>query len=356
MGLIASGFRLSASSPMRVLGAPLAGVVDRANWNNPGSSRNMWCGDAGISSAQGIPSGHRHPSSWVMAPKPGGVASRGEIDGEGALTGAIAGGLYGEASLTGDGDLAATVSALAQAATTLAGTGDLTGAIEALALASAALSGSGDLSATIGALADIAAAMSGSGDVTGAMSLIALAAATLSGSGDLTGAAGAIVAATAALSGSGDLSADVVGTLAAAATLAGSGDLAGAVSALAHAVAAITGAGDLAGAPGALGHIGATISSEGELLTTGNVAAAVWNAVAASFVGAGTMGEALNTAGSGGLSPTQATMLLELYRLAGLDPTLPLVVTATTREVDDGSDIAQTVVEAPAGTITVTRT
>lgn len=362
MALIGNGFRL-LSNPARVMTSGLtAQSLQRSNWNRPGESRNIWAGEAtvvaGVSIADrdSIPSGTRPPASWVLSPKAGGLASRGEIDGAGDLDGAIAGGLGAVAALTGDGDLAATISALAQSATTLAGAGDLAGAIDALALASATLDGSGDISATIGALAAIAAAMSGSGDVTGALSLIALAAATLSGSGDLEGSAGAIVAAAAALSGSGNLSADVVGTLAAAATLAGSGDLAGAVSALAHAVAAITGAGDLTGAPGALGHIGATITSEGELLTTGNVAAAVWNAVAASFVGAGTMGEALNTAGSGGLSPTQATMLLELYRLAGLDPTLPLVVTATTREVDDGSDIAQTVVEAPAGTITVTRT
>lgn len=46
-------------------------------------------------------------------------------------------------------------------------------------------------------------------------------------------------------------------------------------------------------------------------------------------------------------------LLLELYRLAGLDPTKPLVVTATTR--DAGAGISQTIAEAPAGTITVTR-
>jgi hypothetical protein len=32
-----------------------------------------------------------------------------------------------------------------------------------------------------------------------------------------------------------------------------------------------------------------------------------------------------------GLTPTQATMLLEMYRLMGLDPTRPLVVTQTQR-------------------------
>jgi hypothetical protein len=45
------------------------------------------------------------------------------------------------------------------------------------------------------------------------------------------------------------------------------------------------------------------------------------------------------TSGSG-LSTDQSTMLLEMYKLLGLDPTKPLVVTPTTRKVPaDGSDI-----------------
>lgn len=55
-----------------------------------------------------------------------------------------------------------------------------------------------------------------------------------------------------------------------------------------------------------------------------------------------------------GLSAGQVTMLTELYRLAGLDATRPLVVTETTR--DAGAEIEQTIAESPPGTITVTRT
>lgn len=277
MTLIGNGVRLSHASPMRVLGAALAGVVDRPNWGMPGASRNLWAGDAGASNVQAIPSGARPPASWVISPKSGGIASRNEMAGEGLVSAAnLAGGLYGEATIAGAGDLACTMNLVVQAVATIAGTGTL--------------------------------------------------------------------------------SADVVGSLALSASLAGTGDLVGSLLALADAVATLNGSGSLAGTPYATGGLSAAITSEGELLTTGNVAAAVWNAVAASFVTAGSMGEALNTAGSGGLSPTQATMLLELYRLAGLDPTLPLVVTATTRRVPaDGSEIDQTVAEAPAGTITVER-
>ena len=44
---------------------------------------------------------------------------------------------------------------------------------------------------------------------------------------------------------------------------------------------------------------------------------------------------------TGALSPTQATMLLEMYNLLGLDPTIPLVVTKTGRFA--GPDITQSI-------------
>jgi hypothetical protein len=55
------------------------------------------------------------------------------------------------------------------------------------------------------------------------------------------------------------------------------------------------------------------------------------------------------------LSPTQETMLLEMYRLLGLDPTRPLVVSPASRRVPaNGADIDQTVQEVN-GVVTVTR-
>lgn len=57
-----------------------------------------------------------------------------------------------------------------------------------------------------------------------------------------------------------------------------------------------------------------------------------------------------NTA-SGSLTPVQATMLLEMYNLLGLDPTLPLIVSPTAR---DAGDISQTIVKV-GDTVTVTR-
>ena len=126
--------------------------------------------------------------------------------------------------------------------------------------------------------------------------------ASLSGSGDLTAAMGLVMQAVATLSGLGGLSADVVGQLSAVATLAGSGDLTATLGALAGAVATLSGSGSLTGSPQAVGSISADITSEGELLTTGNVGAAVWNALASALGDAGTMGELL--IGAGGSSPS----------------------------------------------------
>ena len=50
--------------------------------------------------------------------------------------------------------------------------------------------------------------------------------------------------------------------------------------------------------------------------------------------------ENIISSSGGGLTPTQATMLLEMYELLGLDPTKPLVVTETAR---DAGNISQTI-------------
>jgi hypothetical protein len=58
----------------------------------------------------------------------------------------------------------------------------------------------------------------------------------------------------------------------------------------------------------ATSEISADISST-TALSPENLAAAVWRSLAADYIDAGTMGELLNTAGSGGLSPSQNAML-----------------------------------------------
>jgi hypothetical protein len=54
-----------------------------------------------------------------------------------------------------------------------------------------------------------------------------------------------------------------------------------------------------------------------------------------------------------GLTTNQATMLLELFLLMGLDPSKPLVVTKTQRYVGDGSIIRQTLVDTGTSTTAI---
>lgn len=126
--------------------------------------------------------------------------------------------------------------------------------------------------------------------------------APLTGSGDITNAALALVlSAVAALTGSGTLSADIIGKLEAVADLTGSGDLTAALGALASVVGALTGSGTISSAGmAAFASMSAGISVTGGTLTAGEVAAAVWDSIAADFNDAGTMGNKMNSAASAG--------------------------------------------------------
>ena len=135
---------------------------------------------------------------------------------------------------------------------------------------------------------NLAAGLTGSGDITSAIvSLIVYAIAALTGSATVSGDASANGELAAALSGDGDLAATAtaIEILLAAASLSGSGDVTAAVGALAGLAAAIEGAGGAGGSTAsATGALAAAITVTGDLLTTGNVAAAVWQrAIEAGF-------------------------------------------------------------------------
>jgi hypothetical protein len=353
MAIVGNGVRLGLSNPMRIMGAPQAATVQRSGWGMGGALRNLWAGEAtviagvSIANKSAYPDGYRHPYTWAMAPKAGGMAARFELVGTGEVSASIAGGVGIEAALDGTGAVVASLGALA-------------GLI-------AALDGSGTLTADASGLVEIAAALVGSGAITADMGLLVGLVATLSGVGSLTG--------------------DMTGAAALTAALAGTGDLVPLLTATSDIIASLVGTSSMTATPSALGQMSATltVAEAADPLSPSALAAAVWNALAASFNTAGTMGNKLNSASSAGdpwgtaipgayaagsagnvlgnlaatltgegLSTEQRTMLIELFTLAGLDPTKPLVVTQTTRAA--GVDIEQTVVESPADTITVTRT
>lgn len=181
--------------------------------------------------------------------------------------------------------------------------------------------------------------ISGTGAFSGSGARGLNAVAAISASGGLSVTGQLIVSAIANLTGSGGIgSANLQAILNALANLTGSGTAAVTATGRGHLTGTLTGVGTATVTPSATGELAATITvASSETLTAPAIASAVWDALRAANTSAGSMGEAL----------------VELYRLAGLDPTKPLVVTATSR--DAGAEIEQTVTEAPAGTVTVTR-
>ena len=143
--------------------------------------------------------------------------------------------------------------------------------------------------------------------------------ASLTGDGTVTSALLAlVVSAVASLSGSGSLTADVVGKLEAAAALAGSGNVAGAAGALASLLASLSGSGAATATPYASGELGANIRGYSDLTPEG-LRDAVWNALAASYNTAGTMGAAVQVGGGGGgLTAQQVRDAMALATVASI--------------------------------------
>jgi hypothetical protein len=147
--------------------------------------------------------------------------------------------------------------------------------------------------------------ISGEGDLVGAVAGGKNAEAVIAGVGTLSGTAQLIISMVAAIGGSGTISgAALQAFLQLEAALSGSGTVAGTtvLTALGHLATALGGSGTVAGTTvlTALGTLQADITVTGATLTTANVADAIWNALAASYNTAGTMGAKLNSASAAG--------------------------------------------------------
>ena len=170
----------------------------------------------------------------------------------------------------------------------------------------------------------------------------------LSGSGDLTGGLSLVIQLACEILAEGDLSASLVGKLEMASALAGQGDLEASLGLIAFVVSEITGSGSVEGTFYGTASLAADISSS-STLSPENLAAAVWNSIAASFNTAGTMGAKMNSAASAGdpwatalpgsYLSTEAGGILaqiqylvdELHKIQGLDAANPMTVTPTSR-------------------------
>lgn len=126
-----------------------------------------------------------------------------------------------------------------------------------------------------------------------------LATASLAGTSSLSANGSARAPATAALAGTSTLSGAMVGRGAMVAALAGTSSLTAGLEALARMVAALVGTSTLTAETAAYASMSASIEACSGL-TAGEVAAAVWESIAAAYDTPGTMGQLLNDAGAAG--------------------------------------------------------
>jgi len=171
------------------------------------------------------------------------------------------------------------------------------------------------------------------------------------GAGDMTAVAGLIISMLLSTGGTGSLSAALVGNLDMSADFTGSGDFDANISGIASLLCDLTGEGTLEAVIAAYGDMSIDIVTSGSGLSVGAIVDGVWNALAASYDMSGTMGELLNTAGSGGLPPELVQKIEEVWQLMGLDSGNPLSVSTTERLT---GAIAQAIEES-GGVVTVTR-
>lgn len=150
-----------------------------------------------------------------------------------------------------------------------------------------------------GGMASKAGRVIGSGDLEAIGNLGRYIDAALTGSSAVSAQLGLIVAALANLSGSGLITDAILsGAINAAAGLSGSAAVTSLLGAISGMVINLIGSGDVDSDISATGALSSDITVTGELLTTANVAASVWDALAASFNDPDTMGEIMNNIGA----------------------------------------------------------
>lgn len=199
-----------------------------------------------------------------------------------------------------------------------------------------------------GALLSATTTISGTSSNTFAMAMGLAAESAITGSGDMTSSLSLVIQLACDILASGDISASLVGKLEMAAALTASGDLSAGLNLIVFCVSEITGSASVSGGLRGETGLSADITSS-STLSPENLAAAVWNSIAASFNTAGTMGAKLNSAASagdpwstalpGGYANDEAGAILaqiqglvdELHKIQGLDAANPMTVTPNSR-------------------------
>jgi hypothetical protein len=187
----------------------------------------------------------------------------------------------------------------------------------------------------------------GAGSISASLISARLMTADFTGGGDFSGSGALVIGMGLALTGAGDIDATIIGRIAMSADFSGSGDLAADISAFGNMGLSVSGSGSFQAGISGIGSMSLNIVVTGEALSTANVAAAVWGASAAANNTAGTMGAALNAAGSAGdpwstvlpgsysgsqagaLFGTMVTTTNEMHERDGLKAGVPVLITPT---------------------------
>lgn len=168
MGLKQNGFRDSMGSVAFYGAAVSNNAYPSSAWANKcltGAIRNITAGQGITDGTVSLPSGNRHPNVWMQPQKPGALASRNAIIGNGSLSATALAVKLALADIGGDGTISdATGGLIVQALADIAGSGAVTNAnLQAFLAAVADLTGSGDAAGTAIGFGAIIAAMTGSG-------------------------------------------------------------------------------------------------------------------------------------------------------------------------------------------------
>lgn len=255
----------------------------RSDFNRGGSNRNRFVGETGTFRRESAePRGYLPGSAFVNPQYSGEIGSVNQIVGSGDVTPPnLAGGLNAVAPVTGDGDIpTASATMLMYGTAALTAAGVVAADIYALLASFADLSGDVAMSAALDAALSATSDLAGSGDMTPVLELVTEILADLTGSATVSSQLVGGLDAAADIVGSGVVSPAIVGVWRMAADITASGATTAALEALAEAVSALTGAGAPSVAMTAKAQLTSDVIVAGELLTTTNVAQAVWDAVA----------------------------------------------------------------------------
>lgn len=173
--MLIGNYSVLAKDPGRSLGGGAIGLgCDRGSFNKTSMARGAFCSQP-WDYLSGVPDGYRPPYCWVLPMSAGGLSSRKNLAGVGALTSAIAGGKNATATLSGTGTLTGVGALIVSLVASLTGSGTITSAaLLAYLQLAATLAGTGNLTGAASALAHAAAVLDGEGDVAGSTVLTAL--------------------------------------------------------------------------------------------------------------------------------------------------------------------------------------